>query len=245
MPVLPSMYSIGQGRDPAKAYDALLDTGRSLKALGFNVDFAPVADIWSNPDNKVIGDRAFANTAEGATPFVRQAVLGLEEAGIASCVKHFPGHGDTATDSHTGSAVSYVDAKTLRQRELIPFIAGIEAGSPMVMVGHMKLPGVTDDNLPASLSPEVVDELLRDELGFDGVVVTDALDMGAVTAFYTPEKASVMAVQAGCDILLMPESLPKAFDALKAAVDSGTISEERINQSVLRIIEMRIRYGGE
>ena len=190
VPVLPSMFEIGQSGRPERAYEALNATGKSLKALGFNVDFAPVADIWSNPANTVIGDRAFASTAEGGVPFVRQAVRGLEDAGIASCVKHFPGTAKTEADTHTGTAVSSVDARTLRERELVPFVAGIEEGCLMVMVAHIKLPNVTDDDLPAGLSPSVVQGILRDEMGFDGVVVTDSLEMGAVAKFFSPEEAS-------------------------------------------------------
>lgn len=243
VPVLPSMFEIGQIGRPERAYEALNATGKSLKALGFNVDFAPVADIWSNPANTVIGDRAFASTAEGVVPFVRQAVRGLEDAGIASCVKHFPGHGETEADTHTGTAVSSVDARTLRERELVPFVAGIEEGCLMVMVAHIKLPNVTDDDLPASLSPSVVQGILRDEMGFDGVVVTDSLEMGAVAKFFSPEEASVMALKAGCDIILMPEDLPRAFDGVKEAVQAGQISESRINESVLRILKLRLKYG--
>lgn len=243
VPVLPSMYEIGQSGRPERAYEAMKATGESLKALGFNVDFAPVADIWSNPLNTVIGDRAFASTADGVAPFVRQAVRGLEDASIASCVKHFPGHGETEADTHTGTAVSNVDARTLRERELGPFAAGIEEGCPMVMVAHIKLPNVTGDDLPASLSPAIVQGILRDEMGFEGVVITDSLQMGAVTEFFSPEEAPVMALKAGCDILLMPEDLPRAFNGIKAAVEAGQITESRIDESVLRILKLRLKYG--
>lgn len=242
MPQLPSMYDVGLSQEPGRAFDGLRQIGTNLKALGFNLDFAPVADIWSNPANTVIGDRAFAETAQEVAPFVEQAVLGLEQSAVASCLKHFPGHGDTLADSHDAAAISDVDAKTLRQRELIPFMAGIEAGSPMVMVAHIKLPGITHDDLPASLSHVVICDLLRDELGFDGVVITDALDMGAISEFLDSGEASCMAIEAGADLLLMPKDLPQAFAGVKSAVKAGKITENRIEESVLRILKMRLVY---
>lgn len=159
--------------------------GQELHSLGFNLDFAPIADVNSNPQNPVIGERAFSSDAAVASQMVAAAVQGFTDGGVLCCLKHFPGHGDTATDSHQGYAQTDKTLEQMEQLEFLPFVSGIDAGAPMVMVGHITAPNVTTDGLPASLSYELITGILREQLGFQGVVTTDALNMGAITESYT------------------------------------------------------------
>lgn len=214
---------------------------RDMASCGFNTDLAPVADVWSNPENTVIGDRAYSRDFAKAAELVPAAVEGFHLGGTACVLKHFPGHGDTKEDSHSGAA--YVDKtlEQLRQEELLPFKAGIDAGADMVMLGHLTVEEL--DSEPAPFSHRIVTELLREELGFDGVVITDSLKMGAVTGRYSSGEAAVKAVQAGVDLLLCPEDLDAAVEALLQAVESGGIDRERIDESVLRILHMKHERG--
>lgn len=239
IPYVEDMYSIGNSLDPQLAYNAGNTIGCYLKDLGFNVDFAPVADIFTNPANTVIGDRAFGSTAETASEMVPMCTRGLQDAGVEAVLKHFPGHGDTAEDSHSGYASSYKSLDELKQCEFLPFQAGISAGASFVMMGHISLPNILDSQVPASLSSLVVQDLLRQELGFDGVIITDALNMGAVSENYTSADAAVKAVEAGVDMLLMPADFAGAYHALVNAVYTGKISEQRIDESVRRIIQVK------
>ena len=239
IPYVEDMYSIGNSLDPQLAYNAGNTIGCYLKELGFNVDFAPVADIFTNPANTVIGDRAFGSTAETASEMVPMCTRGLQDAGVEAVLKHFPGHGDTAEDSHSGYASSYKSLDELKQCEFLPFQAGISAGASFVMMGHISLLNILDSQVPASLSSLVVQELLRQELGFDGVIITDALNMGAVSENYTSADAAVKAVEAGVDMLLMPADFAGAYHALVNAVYTGEISEQRIDESVRRIIQAK------
>lgn len=212
--------------------------GTDLTACGFNMNLAPVADVWSNPENTVIGDRAYSDDFYQAAELVASAVEGFHEAGVATTLKHFPGHGDTSADSHYGAV--YVD-KTLEElleEEMIPFKAGIDAGTDAVMIGHLI---VTDiDSEPAPFSYKIVTELLREEMGFDGVVMTDGLQMKAMTDHYSSGEIAVKSVHAGVDILLCPQDLEGAIAALTEAVENGEITEERIEESVRRILELKI-----
>ncbi len=238
----PNMATGGaQGTDAA--YYVGLTIGSEITQFGFNLDFAPVADVNTNPDNPVIGSRAFSSDAEEAAELVASAVQGFRDGGILCCLKHFPGHGDTATDSHYGLAETTKTLDELRETEFLPFQAGIDAGAELVMVGHISTPNITGDNVPASLSSYMVTDILRGELGFDGLVVTDSLSMEAVTDQYGSGEAAVLAVQAGVDLLLMPEDLSAAVSALESAVDNGTLTESRIDESVLRILSVKLEYG--
>ena len=212
-----------------------------LISFGFNLDLAPVADVWSNPDNTVIGDRAYSTDFALAADLVAAAVEGFHAGGAACTLKHFPGHGDTSADSHYGAV--YVDKSLdeLRTQELLPFRSGIQAGADMVMMGHLILSDI--DSAPAPFSHEIVTGLLREELGFDGVVITDSLEMSAVSDYFTSGEIAVKCIQAGVDLLLCPADLDQAVTALTDAVESGEISEERINESVLRILELKLRQG--
>lgn len=239
VPYIPSMYEIGSTGDTGNAYQTGSTIGQYLGRLGINVDFAPVADVYSNPENTVIGTRSFGTDAELVAEMVAAEVQGLKEQGILATLKHFPGHGDTAQDSHSGAAYSYKTLEELRQCELLPFQAGIEAGADLVMMGHISLPNILEDDTPASLSYTMVTEVLREELGFDGVVITDGMNMGAVADQYTSADAAVQAVQAGVDLILMSADFYGAYEGVLSAVRSGIISEERLDESLRRIFALK------
>ena len=246
---LPPALEFGSIADPEARLDACFALGQTLAAqcaaFGLNLDFAPVMDIWSNPDNTVIGDRAFGTDAGTVTGAANMAALGLLSEGVIPAAKHFPGHGDTGADSHTDLPVVDKTREALLAEELVPFQTAILAGLPAVMMGHILMTQI-DPERPASLSPAVVTGLLREELGFDGVVVTDDLTMGAVTQNYGLGEAAVLAVEAGCDLLLVchgADNLTAARDALLEAADSGRISPERLDESVKRILSLKVEYG--
>lgn len=236
------MADVGALGDVQAAYTANATIGSYLASYGFNVDFAPVADVLTNADNKVIGDRAFSSDPQVASQMVANAVAGLESAGVSACLKHFPGHGDTAGDSHTGAAVTERTKEEMQAAEFLPFVSGIEAGSDMVMVGHISAPALTGgDNIPASLSDDIITGILRNELGYNGIIITDALDMAAVTDYYESDVAAIMALKAGADMVLMPENFEQAYEGVLNAVLDGTISEERVNDSLKRIYRVKLR----
>lgn len=212
-----------------------------MAACGFNMDFAPVADVWSNPQNTVIGDRAYSDDFGQAAELVASAVEGFHGGGIACTLKHFPGHGDTAADSHTGAAYVTKTLDELRGEELLPFQSGIDAGADAVMIGHLTVTDIED--IPALFSYRIVTRLLREEMGFEGVIITDSLQMKAVTDYYDSGQAAVLAVKAGVDMLLCPADLEEAAKALLDAVEAGEISEERLDESVLRILKLKEKYG--
>ena len=236
---LRSMYRYKDG-GPETARLNARTLGESVLSFGLNTDLAPVADVWSNPNNTVIRYRAYSDDFGEAAELVAAAVEGFHEAGALCTLKHFPGHGDTASDSHYGTVTVKKTLEELRQAELIPFAAGIAAGADMVMIGHITVTAV--DALPAPFSHILVTELLREELGFSGVVITDALGMGALKD-YSSGEAAVLAVLAGVDLLLCPEKPEEAVEALRLAVEEGRIPEERIDESVLRILRMKLERG--
>ncbi|MCD8188652.1 MAG: glycoside hydrolase family 3 protein [Clostridiales bacterium] len=240
--VFPSMEEIGSTGDPDLAYEVGNTIGSEIAQFGFNLDFAPVADVNSNPDNPVIGERAFSSDADVAAEMVAAAVQGFRDSGVLCTLKHFPGHGDTTTDSHLGYTEVTKTLDELRALEFKPFQAGIDAGADFVMVGHLSVPQVTGDDLPATLSKTMID-LLKDELGFEGLIITDSMSMSAITDRYSSGEAAVLAVQAGVDILLMPADLQSAASALVSAVEEGAITEERINESVLKILKVKLEHG--
>ena len=240
-----NMSEIGASGDRAGAYRAGRTIGRYLAELGFNLDFAPVADVWSNEKNTIVKYRSFGSDAQLVRDMVREEIKGLEESGILSAVKHFPGHGSTAEDSHRGAAVINRTLQELSECDLIPFQGAIEAGVPLVMVGHLSLPQVIGSDVPAVLSREIIGDILREQLQFNGIVITDALDMGAVTDYYTSAEAAVLAVEAGADMLLMPENFQEAFQGILDAVKNGRLAEQRIDESVLRILTVKLRLEQE
>lgn len=234
-----SMYSYkDMGEDTA--YQNALTIGTDMVSCLFNTDFAPVADVWTNPANTVIGDRAYSDEFGQASELVAAAVRGFTESGVICCVKHFPGHGDTSTDTHEGAAVVDKSLEELRGGEFLPFEAGIEAGVDMVMVGHITVTAVDDE--PATISHEVITGLLREELGWDGVVVTDSLDMGALAGYEIGE-VCVKYLEAGGDIMLGIPDLAAALSALETAVTEGRLTEQRIDESALRVLMLKLSHG--
>ncbi|MDE7297728.1 MAG: glycoside hydrolase family 3 protein, partial [Lachnospiraceae bacterium] len=240
-----NMCEIGASGDRAGAYRAGRTIGGYLAELGFNLDFAPVADVWSNEKNAVVKYRSFGSDAQLVADMVREEIKGLEESGILSAVKHFPGHGSTAEDSHRGAAVVNRTLQELSECDFIPFQGAIEAGVPFVMVGHLSLPQVIGSDVPAILCKEIIGDILRKQLQFNGIVITDALDMGAVTDYYTSAEAAVLAVEAGADMLLMPENFQEAFQGILDAVKDGRLTEQRLDESVLRILTVKLRLEQE
>jgi len=235
-----SMAAIGATGDPKNAYECGNTIGTYLKKYDFDIDFAPVADVNTNPDNIIIGPRAFSDKPEVAAPMVTNYLQGLKDAGITGCIKHFPGHGDTTADTHTGYAQSLKTWDEMKQCEMVTFRAGIQWVCQLIMTAHIAVPNVTGSNIPSTLSSIVLQDKLRGELGYQNIIITDGMEMGAITQHYTSAEAAVGSIKAGVDIVLGPRDFIEAFDGVVAAVNNGTLSEERINQSVRRILTLRL-----
>jgi beta-N-acetylhexosaminidase len=247
---IPPMLRVGESGNPQLAYEISKTIGGRLVELGINMNFAPVADIWSNEKNTVIGDRAFGKDAETAATMVEAAVRGFKDSGVLPVLKHFPGHGDTAEDSHKQIAVYHHDKTRFDAVEALPFKRGIASGADGVMTGHIATPLLqgekpvlgwmepwhTEGRLPATFSDYWIRDILRGEMGFGGLIITDALEMGALTNNFHAGDVAVGAFLAGADILLIPVDPWAAAEALTEAYESGLISEERLNESVRRII---------
>lgn len=240
VPIFPNMREIGNSNTPEKAYEVGTAIGSYLYDLGFNVDFAPVADVLTNPENLAIGDRSFGSDANLVSQMVSSEVEGLESQHISAVLKHFPGHGGTGEDSHEETAILNRTLDELRSEEFLPFQAGIAAGANMVMVGHISVPSVTGDYTPATLSGTIITDLLRNELNYNGIVITDSMSMGAIVNYYTSAEAAVAALQAGADMILMPRDFQAARQAVLDAVNNQTISEERIDESLRRIYRVKL-----
>lgn len=236
---LGSMYSY-RAQGTQVAYDNAQTLAHDIAAYGFNTDFAPVADVWTNKRSNAIGDRAYSDDYDEAAELVATAVSGFRDAGVICCLKHFPGHGSTATDSHNGAATVDKTLPQLRQEDLKPFVSGIAAGADMVMVGHLTVP--TMDDVPASLSHKLVTNLLRYDLGFRGVIVTDGLQMQALAQYTDGEKA-VLALSAGNDMLLEISDVPGAVAAVEQALADGTLTQAALDQSVLRVLQLKLSHG--
>ena len=240
----PQMGTLAARKEPAEVYRCGQVIGSYLKEYGFEVDFAPVADVNTNPRNAVIGKRAFSSDPAQAAPLVVQFLKGLQSAGIAGCLKHFPGHGDTSADTHFGYASTRKSWEELLECEMIPFKAGIAAGAPLIMTAHISAPNVTGSNVPATLSEVILQEKLRDELGFQGIIITDGMEMGAITRQFSSAEATLRSLSAGADVILGPHDLPEAFDAVLQAVEEGSLTEERIDRSVRRVLLLKARLRG-
>jgi beta-N-acetylhexosaminidase len=235
--VTPHAYEI---ESLSQAFETGETIGRELTKLGINMNFAPVADIWSNPQNEVIGRRAFGRTAETVAPMVEAMVLGLRAGGVMAVVKHFPGHGDTYEDSHIQLAIHRRDRERWQNTEALPFIAGINAGAEGVMTGHIATPAINDlVELPATFSDFWLNDILRGELGFDGLIITDALEMRALTDRFSCGQTALFAFLAGADILLIPHNPQEAFQAMLDGFHQGLFDEERLNQSLRRILKIK------
>ena len=236
-----SMAAIGATGDPGVAYECATTIGTYLHRYGFDIDFAPVADVNTNPENIVIGARAFSDNPQLAAAMVVSYLQGLKDTGIAGCIKHFPGHGDTKADTHYGYAQTLKTWEEMQNCELVTFKAGIMWGCQLIMTAHIAAPNVTGTDVPATMSPIILQNKLRGELGYRNIIITDAMEMGAITQQYTTEEAAVGCIQAGVDIVLGPQNFVVAFDAVVKAVENGTISEERINASVRRILSLKAK----
>lgn len=232
--------ALGDGKDVAKATETGKAIGAYLADYGFNLNLAPVADLAS-VDKSVMEKRAFGSKQEEVAPMVTAMIQGMKEQKIATCLKHFPGIGSSIQDTGAGLASTDRSAEDFKSNEFAVFQAGIDAGADMVMVGHLAAPALAGDNTPCSMSSAVVTDILRNEMGFDGVVITDAMNKKAISEYYGADEAAVMALRAGCDMILMPEDFEKAYNGVLEAVKSGVISEERINDSLRRVY--RIKYA--
>lgn len=236
------MASIGESGDTARAYEVGLTIGSYLKELGFNLDFAPVADV-ADSEGSAMGDRVFGSDAQTVGDMVSNVVDGIEGTGVSSCLKHFPGIGYVDGDTHNGRVETTKTLDEMRSSDFVPFKAGIDAGADFVMVSHVTVSAVEEDAVPSTLSKTIMTDILRDELGFQGIIITDAMSKSAITEYYTTEEAAVKAIAAGADMILMPEDFHTAYDAVLAAVQDGTISEGRINESLERIY--RVKCAGK
>ena len=241
----PSAFTIGLINDQQTAYENGKEIGYTLKRLGINLDYAPVLDIYSNENNTVIGDRAFSTEESIVSTMGIATMEGIEDSDIIPVVKHFPGHGDTEVDSHYGLPIVYKTLEELRNFEFIPFVKAIESGCDVIMVSHIILNEVDSSN-PSSLSKIVISDLLRKDLEFDKVVITDDMSMGAITSIMSIEEACIKSIEAGCDILLLGnayEEIEQVINSIKLKLYNGEISEEQINKSVKRILELKKKYN--
>ena len=241
--VLPTNMAIGASGRAADAEAAGRITGIESRAIGIHMAFAPVVDVNNNPSNPVINVRSFGEDPRAVSLLASAFVRGVQATGVAATAKHFPGHGDTGTDSHLGLPVIMVDRARLDSVELVPFAATIRAGAAGMMTAHIALPVAYGDSLPATLSPRIMQALLRDSLAFRGLTVTDAMTMEGLAKGFGVEESVLRAVDAGDDVLLMPADVTKAIDAVVRAVEAGRIAPARIDISVRRILELKLRTG--
>ncbi|MEU7861538.1 beta-N-acetylhexosaminidase [Nonomuraea sp. NPDC049141] len=239
----PGASEVGATKDTALARAVAKATGEELRAVGVNLDFAPVADVNVDPRNPVIGKRAFGDQPGEVAKMVAASVKGFRDAKVAATAKHFPGHGDTNIDSHTGLPVIKHTKQQWERIDAPPFKAAIAAGVDAVMSAHIVFPKLDPSRDPATLSKPILTGLLRNKLGFQGVISTDALNMEGVRKKYNDAEIPVRAIQAGADLLLMPNDLPKAYNAVLAAVKSGKISQQRLDESVTRLLKLKQGRG--
>ncbi len=235
------MAAIGASGDTMQAYDAGTTIGSYLSELGFNLDFAPVADVVTDASGSAIGDRSFGSDPEAVGNMAAAAVNGIQETGVSACLKHFPGIGSAAEDTHEGMVTIEKGLEDLKAADVIPFKTGIEAGVDFIMVGHVSAPNIIGDNTPCSLSDKIIANLLRSELNYKGIIITDAMNMSAITEYYASDEAAVMALKAGADMILMPEDFEVAYEGVLTAVKEGVIAEERINESLKKIYRVKYR----
>ena len=232
-------YSMGETKDPNVAYEEAKRMGKVLNDLGFNVDFAPDADLFNNPQNKVIGTRSFGKTKETVAPMVIAFSKGLQEMAILPVIKHFPGHGNTIEDSHEGFAYVHKSLNALEQEELVPFQEAFKSGVDALMVGHLVVPDVDSEN-PATLSTKWGDYMNKKYDMSNILRFTDAMNMGAITNHYKADEAAIKNILAGGDIIVMPSNLDEAINGLEKAILEGKIEEKRIDESVLKILSKKV-----
>ncbi|NIM90751.1 MAG: glycoside hydrolase family 3 protein [Candidatus Aminicenantes bacterium] len=242
--LFPPLMAIGAIGSEEAAYSMGRITALEGRAMGIHMTYAPVVDVNINPENPIINVRSFGEDPERVSRLAKAFIKGCQEYGLIATAKHFPGHGDTELDSHLELPTVKADRKRLDQVELYPFKKAVEAGVQAIMTTHIYFPSLdSTPNLPATLSPQIITELLRNEFGFKGLIVTDAMDMGGVTNLYSPEESAKKAVQAGVDMVLIPPEVEQVIEALIQAVSSGVIQEARIDASVKRILEVKAMLG--
>lgn len=236
------MEVIGARGDAQEAYTVGAAIAGDISRLGFNLDFAPVADVIIDSANTEIGSRSFGTDPAQVSVMVGQVVKGLQDNGVMATLKHFPGHGSTTANSHEGESISTRTLTQMEQAEFLPFQEGMEAGAEFVMISHLTAVEI-DKESPASLSKTIITDILRDKLGFEGLVITDSLQMKAVANLNSSGETAVRALEAGADVLMMPVNLSDAARGIRKAVDSGRLTEERIDESVQRILNIKWEYG--
>ncbi len=241
--LFPSNMAVTATNDPQLAYNQGKVTAKEARAIGVHVTFAPVMDVNNNPENPIINFRAYSDSPDLVSQFGTQFIQGSQENGLIACAKHFPGHGNTSTDSHSSLPTIQGNREELEKIELAPFKSAVEAGVKMIMVGHIALPGLDSSGKPASHSSLITTDLLRKEWGFEGIVITDGMEMGGLTQSTWAGESAIRAIEAGSDILLLPMDVDHTIDALELAVQQGRISEDRINESIKRIWEMKTEVG--
>lgn len=242
---LPTNEELGKRNDISLSYNIGKLLGKELSAFGFNLDFAPVLDINSNPDNPIIGDRSFGTDAELVSELGLQMMKGIQSEQVISVIKHFPGHGDTAVDSHKELPIIQKSIEELQALELIPFKHAVEQGAEVVMVGHILLPKI-DSTYPASISERIITDVLREQLGYEGIIITDDMTMKAILNNLEIGESAVSAVKSGNDIVLVAHNyanVKKAIDSIIKAIEDGEITEQRIDESVKRILSIKKKYN--
>ena len=239
----PSLMAFGATGDPRHAYQLGRITALEARAMGVHVPFAPVLDVNNNPDNPIINIRSFGEDPNAVADLGVALVRGLQDYGAVATGKHFPGHGDTGTDSHLALPIIQVGRERLNAIELVPFRAAIAAGIQGIMTAHIAVPAISGETIPATVSHRVLTGLLRAEMGFDGIVFTDAMDMAAVTRLFPRGEAAVRAVLAGADVILMPNDVKQAIDAIVLAIDEERLTEGRIDESVRRLLRLKEDLG--
>ena len=235
-----NMSEVGATGDNTKAYEAGQTIGNYLYDLGMNMDFAPVADVLTNAGNTAMAKRSFGADGAVAGAMVCGVLDGLSENNVIGVVKYFPGYGCTGGDGSEGAVSTEKTLEELKASELVPFQLAIDTRAEFIMVGHVSVPSITGSTLPSSLSEYMITQVLRTDMGFEGVVVTDAMNKKAITASYDSAEAAITAIEAGADIILMPEDFKEAYEGVLEAVRSGEISEERINTSLVRIVKAKL-----
>ncbi|SEG29593.1 beta-N-acetylhexosaminidase [Butyrivibrio sp. Su6] len=242
---IPGAMAISATGDSHNAYTAGYYTGLQLKELGINFNLAPVMDINSNPSNPIIGCRSYGDTPEKVSEYALQMAKGLDDAGVLSCAKHFPGHGDVSTDSHVTLPCVDKELDELEKLELVPFKKGIENNIPAIMSAHILFPKVEKDRIPATMSRKILTDLLRKEMGFEGLILTDCLEMQAIKKFYGVEEGALAAFKAGADIIMIshtPSYFPEVISRIEAAINDGSIATESIKESAERILSYKEKY---
>lgn len=241
--LFPSAEEIGKTKDDEYAYEMGKTIGAEIKELGFNVDYAPVADVKTSELNEEIGDRSFGSDPDKVSEYVSAFIQGIHRENIGAALKHFPGQGASDGDTHKESVDIDSSIARLRKTDFVPFKAGIAADADFVMVSHISVSKVTESSAPASMSDLIMQTILRDELGFQKIIITDAFDMASIIDFYTPGEAAYNAFKAGVDIILMPEDLGAAYQEILSKVQDGTLGQERLDDAVLRILAVKIQRG--